>query len=94
MKLSAIFQTLAIASFSTLGCAAILFERLPSNLTIGQKVKLNWSADHDYVSTLSSSTQGRGSSMMLIQDELDLDHVPSPVKPRGCYERIFVHCLL
>jgi len=57
MKLSAIFQTLSIASFSTLGYAAIFFERLPSNLTFGQTVKLNWSADHDYVSTPSQSKQ-------------------------------------
>jgi hypothetical protein len=56
MKLSAIFQTLTFASFSTLGSAAILFERLPSNLTFGQTVKLNWSADHDYVSILSHLT--------------------------------------
>lgn len=53
MKFSAIFQTLTIASLSTLGYATIFFERLPSNLTIGQTVKLNWSADHDYVSTLA-----------------------------------------
>jgi hypothetical protein len=57
MKLSAFVQTITVASFSTLGYATILFERLPSNLTIGQTVKLNWSADHDYVSTLSRSKQ-------------------------------------
>jgi hypothetical protein len=53
MKLSAAFQTFTIASFATLGYATIFLESLPSNLTIGQTVKLNWSADHDYVSTLS-----------------------------------------
>jgi hypothetical protein len=76
MKLSAVFQTLAIASFSTLGYATIFLERLPSNLTIGEKVKLNWSADHDYVSTLSHLTQSRESLMALISDHPDIVHVP------------------
>jgi hypothetical protein len=53
MKLSAIFQTLAVASYATLGFAAISLDRLPSKLSIGDEVKLNWTADHDYVSTHS-----------------------------------------
>jgi len=52
MKLSAVFQTLAVASYATLGYATILLDRVPSNFSIGDTVKLHWSADHDYVSTV------------------------------------------
>ena len=55
MKLSAVFQTLAVASYATLGYATILLDRVPSNFSIGDTVKLHWSADHDYVSMASLS---------------------------------------
>jgi hypothetical protein len=50
MKLSAIYQALAIACISTTGLATLFLEDLPSNLTIGSTVRLKWTADHDYVS--------------------------------------------
>lgn len=61
MKFSGIFQTLAVCS--TLGSATIFFERLPSKLNIGDEVQLNWTADHDYVSTAAqqgSTTENIG----------------------------------
>jgi hypothetical protein len=50
MKLSAIFQALTIASFSTTSIATIMLEKLSSKLNIGDVVLLNWTVDHDYVS--------------------------------------------
>lgn len=50
MKLSLIYQAFAIASFSTSGLATLLFDPLPTKLASGDEVKLNWTADHDYVS--------------------------------------------
>ena len=50
MKLSVIYQAFAIVSFSTSGLAALLFDPLPTKLASGDEVKLNWTADHDYVS--------------------------------------------
>jgi hypothetical protein len=63
MKLSAIYQALAIACISTTGLAALFLEDIPSNLTIGSSIRLEWTADHDYVSnnaeTLSHPWEGR-----------------------------------
>jgi hypothetical protein len=57
MKLSAIYQALAIACISTTGLATLFLEDVPSNLTIGSSIRLKWTADHDYVST--SVTNGK-----------------------------------
>jgi hypothetical protein len=57
MKLSAIYQALAIACLSTTGLATLFLEDVPSNLTIGGTVSLKWTADHDYVS--NSVTSGK-----------------------------------
>jgi hypothetical protein len=57
MKLSAIYQALAIACISTTGLATLLLEDVPSNLTIGSSIRLKWTADHDYVS--KSVTNGK-----------------------------------
>lgn len=77
MKLSTICQTFAIASFATSGLATLLFDPLPSKLAFGDKVKLNWTADHDYVS-INDETAHRSAAQKTKEDlALTIHHVDS-----------------
>jgi hypothetical protein len=51
MKLTSVYASLLLASFSAIGLAEILFDPLPLRLYSGDTCELHWSTDTDYVST-------------------------------------------
>lgn len=82
MRLSAVYNSVVIASFASNALAKIWFDPVASKLSPGDSLQLKWTTDHDYVRKQPSSKSSMKHSDLI--DALESSTgpgVPTPPRP-------------